>query len=105
MHLCSCGAMQLGAQIDAHSRFGRHWDSALIGWLADAEAASASGRAVLSTYPPGYEVQHIGRVRPKLDAESDACLALWPMHMHKHVMNHVPHHKSMLARMHPEVLP
>lgn len=49
----------VGAQIDAHSRFGRHWDSALIGWLADAEAASSSGRAVLSTYPPGYEARPI----------------------------------------------
>ena len=59
MRLCTCGTDLLGAQIDAHSRFGRHWDSALVGWLAAAEAASPSGRAVLSTYPPDYEARPV----------------------------------------------
>ena len=43
-------------QIDAHMRFGRGWDERLVRWLAQAEAGTPHGRAVLSTYPPGYEV-------------------------------------------------
>ena len=46
-------------QIDAHSRFSCHWDSALVGWLAAAEAASTHGAAVLSAYPPNYEVSDL----------------------------------------------
>jgi hypothetical protein len=43
-------------QIDSHMRFAPGWDAALLGWLAQAEADSPGGRAVLSTYPPSYEV-------------------------------------------------
>ncbi|KAK9819250.1 hypothetical protein WJX81_000875 [Elliptochloris bilobata] len=60
-------------QIDAHSRFGRHWDSALIGWLADAEAASVCSRAVLSTYPPDYEGTGAAALTPEDDRPTLLC--------------------------------
>ena len=44
-------------QVDAHMRFGPGWDECLVRWLAQAEAATPHGRAVLSTYPPSYEVR------------------------------------------------
>ena len=42
-------------QIDSHMRFCQGWDRDLLGWIAAAEAMSSHGRAVISTYPPGYE--------------------------------------------------
>ena len=44
-------------QIDSHMRFAAGWDARLVAWLAQAEACAPHGRAVLSTYPPGYEVR------------------------------------------------
>ncbi len=54
-------------QIDAHSRFARHWDETLIGTLR----ACPSERAVLSTYPASYVppdklgADTIARISPK----------------------------------------
>ena len=44
-------------QIDSHMRFSRGWDEFLVRWLAQAQAEAPQGRAVLSTYPPNYEVR------------------------------------------------
>lgn len=38
-------------------RFVEQWDAALLRMLRQAEAAAGHPRVVLSTYPPGYEVQ------------------------------------------------
>lgn len=43
-------------QIDSHMRFTTGWDEALLQWLAECEAQAEHGKAVLSTYPPSYEV-------------------------------------------------
>ena len=43
-------------QLDSHMRFAPGWDASLRDWLQQAEAASCHGRAVLSTYPPPFEV-------------------------------------------------
>lgn len=42
-------------QIDSHTRFVDGWDTELQSMLADAERMSEHGKAVISTYPPGYE--------------------------------------------------
>eukprot|EP00192_Tetraselmis_astigmatica_P008377 CAMPEP_0117655384 /NCGR_PEP_ID=MMETSP0804-20121206/4251_1 /TAXON_ID=1074897 /ORGANISM="Tetraselmis astigmatica, Strain CCMP880" /LENGTH=688 /DNA_ID=CAMNT_0005461733 /DNA_START=303 /DNA_END=2368 /DNA_ORIENTATION=- len=42
-------------QLDSHMRFASGWDTAMLRWLEAAEAASTFGKAVLSSYPPGYE--------------------------------------------------
>ncbi len=44
-------------QIDSHMRFAPGWDAQLLQWLRQAEAESGEGRAVLSAYPPSYEVR------------------------------------------------
>ena len=43
-------------QLDAHMRFAPGWDDALVQWLHQAEAEHPGSKAVISTYPPGYEV-------------------------------------------------
>lgn len=43
-------------QIDSHMRFAQNWDARLLAWLHHAERSSRRGRAVLSCYPPPYEV-------------------------------------------------
>ena len=55
-------------QIDSHMRFSPGWDAQLVQWLRQAEASSASGRAVLSTYPPSYEVCSYSRIISKDNA-------------------------------------
>eukprot|EP00884_Botryococcus_braunii_P015720 jgi/Botrbrau1/2831/Bobra.0125s0038.2 len=42
-------------QIDSHTRFRRGWDVSLRAMLEEAEALSTFGKAVLSTYPSGFE--------------------------------------------------
>ncbi|CAL8470118.1 g9660 [Coccomyxa elongata] len=42
-------------QIDSHMRFVPGWDEHLVHWLAVCEQHAQFGKAVLSTYPPGYE--------------------------------------------------
>ena len=44
-------------QLDAHMRFAPGWDASLVKWLCQAEAAHPGTKPVLSTYPPGFEVQ------------------------------------------------
>lgn len=51
------GGEEFFLQIDSHMRFTLGWDEHLIRWLADCEQRAEFGKAVLSTYPPGYEVQ------------------------------------------------
>lgn len=43
-------------QIDSHMRFVPGWDDQLVQWLAACEQQAQFGKAVLSTYPPSYEV-------------------------------------------------
>ncbi len=43
-------------QVDSHMRFVPGWDEHLVCWLAASEQQAQFGKAVLSTYPPGYEV-------------------------------------------------
>lgn len=51
MHLL-CPA---SVQVDSHMRFVQGWDTLLLEQLHAAEAQSSCGKAVLSTYPVGYE--------------------------------------------------
>jgi [Skp1-protein]-hydroxyproline N-acetylglucosaminyltransferase len=44
-------------QIDSHTRFRSGWDAALRAMLAEAEAIVKFGKAVISTYPSGFEVR------------------------------------------------
>lgn len=44
-------------QIDAHMRFVSGWDTKLMGMLETAEEMSSFGKAILSSYPSGYESQ------------------------------------------------
>ncbi len=43
-------------QIDSHMRFAPGWDEQLIHWLAACEQQAQFGKAVLSTYPPDFQV-------------------------------------------------
>lgn len=43
-------------QIDSHMRFVPGWDSKLKHMLQQAEHMSTYGKAVISSYPPAYEV-------------------------------------------------
>lgn len=43
-------------QIDSHMRFVPGWDTKLKQMLRRAEQKSAFGKAVVSSYPPAYEV-------------------------------------------------
>ena len=47
---------QFHLQIDSHMRFVPGWDSKLKHMLQQAEQMAAFGKAVISTYPPPYEV-------------------------------------------------
>ena len=44
-------------QIDSHMRFVPGWDVKLLQMLIQAEQMSTYGKAVVSSYPPAYEVR------------------------------------------------
>jgi len=46
-------------QIDSHMRFVPGWDSQLRHMLQQAEQVATYGKAVISSYPPAYEVRHL----------------------------------------------
>ena len=68
-------------QLDAHMRFAPAWDAALVGWLRQAEAARPGSKPVLSTYPPGFQVQ----------SPSWAARALCVELPHPHSTERLPH--------------
>ena len=58
-------------QIDSHMRFVPGWDTKLKQMLQQAEAVASCGRAVISSYPPAYEVVHVLTVRVTWDCISE----------------------------------
>ncbi|KAK3260901.1 hypothetical protein CYMTET_30163, partial [Cymbomonas tetramitiformis] len=60
-------------QIDAHMRFVPGWDTLLRDWLAVAERDSP--KAVISTYPPGYEGTGAKTVIPECRLPTLLCAA------------------------------
>ena len=51
------GGEEFYFQIDSHMRFVPGWDSKIKHMLQQAEQMSTYGKAVVSSYPPAYEVR------------------------------------------------
>ena len=54
---CSTGKYSWWHRGAFYRRFAQSWDASLLVWLAQAEEMAPLGKAVLSTYPPAFEVR------------------------------------------------